>query len=82
MTEYIKTFSCPTCGAPASGSGHLCHPREDAEPFKCEFCGKKTSDARHICSKMLGSIEYTCKKCGRLAIYDTMLCEPEPIDAD
>lgn len=82
MTNYVKTFPCPSCGAPASGQGHLCHPKPDAPAYTCEFCNKKTTDARHVCSSMLDKLEYTCKKCGRLAIYDTMLCEPTPIDQD
>ncbi|MBI5344181.1 MAG: hypothetical protein HZB83_02405 [Deltaproteobacteria bacterium] len=82
MTQYVKTYSCPTCGNAATGRGHLCHPRQDAPPYVCEFCSKSVSDARHVCASMLDNIEYTCKKCGRLAIYDSMLCEPEPIDED
>ena len=39
-------------------------------------------DARHVCTKMLDKIEYICKKCGRLAIYDSLLCEPYPVDTD
>lgn len=66
----------------ASGRGHLCHPREDALPFDCEFCGKTVNDARHVCPPMLERLEYICKKCGRLAIYDSLLCEPVPVDAD
>ena len=31
---------------------------------------------------MLDKLEYICKKCGRLAIYDSMLCEPRPVDSD
>lgn len=81
-SRYVKTFPCPTCGAVASGRGHLCHPREETLPFTCEFCGKTTEDARHVCSKMLEKIEYTCGKCGRVAIYDSQLCEPKPIDTD
>ncbi|MBI5491430.1 MAG: hypothetical protein HY893_00700 [Deltaproteobacteria bacterium] len=82
MTQYVKTYSCPTCGATASGRGHLCHPRKEAPPFQCEFCGKTVNDARHVCTTMLDRIEYICKKCGRLAIYDSLLCEPAPIDEE
>jgi len=82
MTQYVKTYSCSTCGALASGRGHLCHPRTEGLPFVCEFCKKETSDPRHVCSTMLEKFEYICKKCGRLAIYDSLLCEPAPIDGD
>jgi predicted SprT family Zn-dependent metalloprotease len=51
-------------------------------PFQCDFCGKTVDDARHVCTKMLDKIEYICKKCGRLAIYDSLLCEPYPVDTD
>ncbi|MCK4738912.1 MAG: hypothetical protein KAT46_03090 [Deltaproteobacteria bacterium] len=84
MTEYVKTFTCKNCNAPTSGRGHLCHPNSnhpgaDKEAFECEFCKKKDIDARHTCPEMLDSIEYVCKKCGRLAVYDSLLCEPELI---
>lgn len=82
MTKYVETFPCPTCGLAASGLGHLCHPKSNASPVVCEFCKKTTSDARHVCPTMLDKLEYICKKCGRLAVYDTMLCEPAPIDED
>jgi hypothetical protein len=82
MTNYVKTFTCPTCETPASGAGHLCHPNSGAVAFTCEFCGKTTSDARHVCASMVDKLEYQCKKCGRLAVYDTMLCEAAPIDQD
>lgn len=82
MTEYVKTYDCPTCGGTASGRGHLCHPNQGALPFTCEFCGKTTEDARHVCSGMLEKIEYVCRKCGRLAIYDSLLCEPELVSGD
>lgn len=82
MTQYVKTFSCPTCAAAASGRGHLCHPRKESLPFNCEFCGKGVNDARHVCPQMLDNIEFICKKCGRLAVYDSLLCEPEPIDVE
>ncbi len=82
MTEYVKTYHCPTCNALASGRGHLCHPRAEALPFTCEFCDKSVDDARHVCGPMLDKIEYICKKCGRLAIYDSMLCEPATVDGD
>ncbi|HBG46350.1 MAG TPA: hypothetical protein DDW94_05100 [Deltaproteobacteria bacterium] len=82
MTQYVKTFSCPACGGLASGMGHLCHPRKDVPPFSCEFCGKEVEDARHVCSNMVNKLEYICKKCGRLAIYDSLLCEPAPIDEE
>ncbi len=81
MTQYVKTYPCPTCGAAASGRGHLCHPRSDS-PFTCEFCEKPVSDPRHVCTSMLDDLQYICRKCGRLAVYDSQLCEPEPIDAD
>lgn len=82
MTQYVKTYKCPTCAGLASGAGHLCHPRPDMQPYACEFCGKTVSDARHVCSAMLDKIEYVCKRCGRLAIYDSLLCEPSPVDGD
>ena len=82
MPEYVKTFKCPKCGANASGKGHLCHPNPDAGFYKCEFCKKETDNVRHACKQMMDSVEYICKKCGRLAAYDTLLCEPQPIDAD
>lgn len=82
MTQYVKTFPCPTCKKTASGRGHLCHPKTGALPFTCEFCSKEVNDARHVCTSMLDKIEYICKECGRLAIYDSSLCEPAPIDAD
>jgi len=81
MTQYVKTYSCPSCDGLASGRGHLCHPRSEEE-YTCEFCKKKTKDARHVCASMTDALEYVCKKCGRLAVYDTQLCEPEPIDQD
>jgi hypothetical protein len=31
---------------------------------------------------MLDKMEYICRKCGRLAIYDSMLCEPATVDSD
>ncbi|MFQ5464292.1 MAG: hypothetical protein ACE5EI_00025 [Thermodesulfobacteriota bacterium] len=80
--KYVETFPCPTCKATASGRGHVCHPNEGAVPFECEFCGKTVNDARHVCTRMLDKLEYICKKCGRLAIYDSMLCEPQPVDSD
>ncbi|MBI5561814.1 MAG: hypothetical protein HY894_03015 [Deltaproteobacteria bacterium] len=73
----IKTYPCPSCGAQASGPGHLCHPDKNVTPYECEFCKKTTGDARHVCAKMLDNLEYYCKKCGRLAVYDSRLCEPE-----
>lgn len=82
MVEYVKTFPCPTCGIAASGRGHLCHPNSKDTPFTCEFCGKSVSDPRHVCSTMVDRLEYVCKKCGRLAIYDSLLCEPAPIDQE
>ncbi len=82
MTEYVKTFTCPTCGGLASGKGHLCHPLKESFPFTCEFCGKKVDDARHACSKLVDKIEYLCKTCGRMAVYDSMLCEPDPISKE
>lgn len=82
MTQYVKTYPCPTCKAAASGRGHLCHPRKDMVPFTCEFCGKSVEDPRHVCSAMLDKIEYVCKSCGRLAIYDSQLCEPAPVDEE
>ncbi|MBI5468899.1 MAG: hypothetical protein HY891_07170 [Deltaproteobacteria bacterium] len=81
MTQYVKTYSCPTCGSLASGMGHLCHPRSEG-PFTCEFCEKTVSDPRHVCASMLDEMEYVCKKCGRLSVYDSRLCDPEPIDQD
>lgn len=80
-TQYVKTYSCPSCGAAASGRGHLCHPRSEG-PFVCEFCEKTVSDARHVCASMVDRLEYLCKKCGRLSVYDSQLCEPEPVDQD
>ncbi len=82
MTEYVKTFSCPTCSELASGLGHLCHPVKKANHFTCEFCNKTVDDARHVCSKMIEKMEYICRKCGRVAIYDSLLCEPDPISQD
>ncbi len=81
-TQYVKTYNCATCGALASGRGHMCHPRTEGLPFVCEFCKKETSDPRHVCTPMLEKFEYICKKCGRLAIYDSLLCEPAPIDGE
>lgn len=82
MVNYVKTYSCPTCGGRASGRGHLCHPLKEGVPFTCEFCKKEINDARHVCGRMIDSIEYICKKCGRLAVYDSLLCEPDVIDKD
>ncbi len=82
MTEYVQTFKCPECGILASGHGHLCHPNSDLGPYTCEFCGKEVDDPRHVCTKMLDSMEYICRKCGRIAVYDTLLCEPELIAQD
>ncbi|MEK6532064.1 MAG: hypothetical protein AABZ23_06200 [Deltaproteobacteria bacterium] len=81
-TKYVKTFQCPSCEKPASGRGHLCHPTKAERPYKCEFCGKSTKDPRHACASMLESIEYICKDCGRLAPYDSLLCNPIPVDED
>ncbi|CAG1065509.1 hypothetical protein BAC1_01091 [uncultured bacterium] len=81
-TQYVKTYSCNTCGGLASGRGHLCHPRTEGLPYVCEFCKKETGDPRHVCTPMLEKFEYICKKCGRLAIYDSLLCEPAPIDGE
>ena len=53
MTQYVKTYNCTTCGALASGRGHLCHPRTEGLPFVCEFCKKETNDPRHVCTPML-----------------------------
>ncbi len=80
MTEYVKTYQCPECGVRASGRGHLCHPVRNDMPYVCGFCNRKTDDPRHVCSTMVENIEYVCKKCGRMAVYDSLLCEPEPID--
>ncbi len=85
MTDYVKTFPCPTCKAQASGRGHLCHPLSMMAaglPYVCEFCKKTVSDARHVCVSMLDNVEYVCKKCGRVAVYDSALCEPTPVDED
>lgn len=82
MTEYVKTFSCSTCGGVASGRGHLCHPNNEAVPFKCDFCEKTVTDTRHVCSSMLDELQYICTKCGRLSVYDSQLCAPAPIDED
>jgi len=82
MTDYVQTYKCPACGIAASGRGHLCHPGDQGLPFTCEFCKKSTNDLRHVCPPMLDRMEYICKKCGRLAIYDSLLCEPAPIDGD
>lgn len=80
--EYISTYVCPTCNKRASGRGHMCHPFEGAAPFVCEFCDKTVDDARHVCSSMLDKLEYICTNCGRLAVYDSNLCMPQPIDTD
>lgn len=82
MTKYVKTFSCPECGKEASGRGHLCHPSKADLPYDCEFCKKSTDDPRHVCNTMLENLEYVCKKCGRVAVYGSLLCEPELIDID
>ncbi len=82
MTDYVKTFSCSECGKEASGRGHLCHPSNSDLPFKCEFCKKSTDDPRHVCSTMVDNFEYVCKKCGRVAVYGSLLCEPELINMD
>lgn len=82
MTEYVKTFPCPKCGIAASGRGHLCHPTREAISFKCEFCKETVTDPRHTCAAMTDNLEYICKNCGRSAPYDTLLCEPEPIDEE
>jgi predicted RNA-binding Zn-ribbon protein involved in translation (DUF1610 family) len=82
MTDYVKTYPCPTCSATASGRGHLCHPTGGEQPYECKFCKKTVDDARHVCTGMLDKMEYICKKCGRLAIYDSILCEPSPVDSD
>lgn len=81
MTQYVKTYPCPTCGGTASGRGHLCHPRNESA-YTCEFCKKTVEDPRHVCTSMLDELQYVCKKCGRLSVYDSQLCEPETIDAD
>ncbi len=81
-TEHIQTYVCPTCNKRASGRGHMCHPFEGCTPFECEFCKKTVDDPRHVCSSMLDKIEYSCKSCGRLAVYDSNLCQPQPIDTD
>ena len=78
MTEYVKTHKCETCGAKTSGSGHLCHPNKNST-VKCEFC-ESTAGARHVCSDMIDKLEYQCKKCGRVAVYGSLLCEPETIE--
>lgn len=80
MTDYVQTYSCPECGLKTSGRGHLCHPNSESVPFSCEYCKKETDDPRHVCSAMVENIEYICKKCGRLAVYNSLLCDPEPID--
>ncbi len=82
MTDYVKTYPCPTCKAQASGRGHLCHPSNPGQPYVCEFCKKTVSNARHVCVSMLDNVEYVCKKCGRVAVYDSALCEPTPVDED
>jgi DNA-directed RNA polymerase subunit RPC12/RpoP len=82
MVKYVKTYVCSTCGSPASGRGHLCHPFEGNLPYKCEFCKKRVNDPRHVCSSMIDKIEYICKDCGRLAPYSSLLCEPALIDED
>ncbi len=82
MVEYVKTYRCPTCNGLASGMGHLCHPVTEGVRFVCEFCEQEVDSARHVCSQMIDKIAYTCKKCGRLAVYDSLLCEPEPIETD
>lgn len=82
MTEYVETFLCPVCGGAASGRGHLCHPNKDSKPYACKFCSQTVEDPRHVCTKMIDSLEYQCLKCGRLAVYDSSLCEPEPIDKE
>lgn len=82
MTDYIKTFKCPNCGILASGRGHLCHPIKETGAYTCESCKKKTEDPRHACKEMVNALEYICKKCGRLAVYDSLLCEPELISQD
>ncbi len=79
MTEYVSTHTCKNCKRPASGRGHLCHPNTEEVPFNCDFCKKEVDDPRHVCTQMLDSIEYVCKKCGRLAVYNSLLCEPELI---
>jgi len=82
MTDYVKTFKCPNCGILASGSGHLCHPIKKAGAHTCDSCKKEVTDPRHACKEMVASLEYVCKKCGRLAVYDSLLCEPELISQD
>ena len=82
MTEYVDTYSCPECGVKASGKGHLCHPIVKELLYVCEFCKKEVGNPRHVCKAMLENLEYICKKCGRVAVYDSLLCEPESIDAE
>ncbi|MEK7679013.1 MAG: hypothetical protein AAB356_02365, partial [Deltaproteobacteria bacterium] len=75
-------FCASNSQAPYGRARASAHPRPDLQPYPCEFCGKTLSDARHVCAGMLDKIEYSCKRCGRLAIYDSLLCEPSPIDGD
>lgn len=82
MSEYVETYKCPECGIKASGKGHLCHPNREDLPYTCEFCKEKTDDPRHACSEMVNNIEYICKKCGRMAVYDSLLCEPGLISGE
>ncbi len=82
MSEYIQTYKCPTCNKKASGRGHMCHPFEGALPFVCEFCETRVNDPRHICVPMVEKIEYVCRDCGRVAVFDSLLCEPQLISAD
>ena len=82
MPEYVKTYPCPTCHAEATGRGHLCHPNTTTSPFTCDFCKKSVDNPRHVCTPMLDNLAYVCKKCGRLAVYDSLLCEPAPIDGE
>jgi hypothetical protein len=79
MTEYVKTHKCKNCGTDTSGQGHLCHPNKNAPVPECECCGKP-ADSRHVCADMIERLEYQCKQCGRVAVYGSLLCDPETIE--
>jgi len=77
--DETKPTVCPTCGAVATASGHLCRPFEPTKPFVCEYCGAQTDDPRHMCYPQIEHLAYQCRHCGRLAAKAEALCHPKRI---
>jgi len=77
MSEAV----CPTCGKATGEQSHLCSPGAAVgKLYICDHCGRAARDPRHVCFPKLAKMKYSCARCGRVAVWDDMLCAPQPIE--